>query len=127
MTIDHKLYVGSDFTDVYVRTESERWSVPYRESTKRPLVGDVVEVRSTDRNESYRAVVVSVESDDAVTTTLERQRCPLCDVVLPIFRSLWKAVGSIADRRRGPRQRSSVLRDVCTCGWDPARPDGFPR
>jgi len=58
----------------------EEIRVPFRESTKRPLVGDVVEVRASGvvpsdqaehARQAIRAEVASVEDDSEVTATLK--------------------------------------------------------
>lgn len=75
--MDHTLLVRLRTFNELKRGEHVR--VPYCDSTKRPEVGDVVVVRARGHeeceecnNEALRAAVISVESDDAVTTTLER-------------------------------------------------------
>lgn len=70
--VEHRIWLHLDWMQE-LRT-GRRVRVPYRYSTRRPKIGDVVEARAygEGENKRVRVVVVSIEDDAAVTTTLEK-------------------------------------------------------
>lgn len=70
--VEHKVWLRRDWMQEL--KEGSRVRVPFCNSARRPKTGDVLKARAHDEGDSdaIRVTVVSVERDDATTTTLKR-------------------------------------------------------